>query len=96
MEQSIRKKTTLNVVFKSMFDRERPLEEMRWQIDNESSFPSGHSATVAFVYPYITYYMFKTNRKNVVKYISLGVTVVMIPLVMLSRLIFASLLTVNS
>ena len=78
---------TLNIVFKSMFDRERPIVANRWMKDDESSFPSGHSATVAFVYPYITYYMFKMKKAKWLKYTSLGVTIVMIPLVMLSRLI---------
>ena len=78
---------TLNVVFKSMFNRERPLEEMRWMVDNESSFPSGHSATVAFIYPYITYYLFKNKKQNWLKYTALAGTVVIIPLVMFSRLV---------
>ena len=77
---------TLNVVLKSMFDRERPIEAMRWMTDDESSFPSGHSATVAFIYPYITYYLFKTKKQNWLKYTALGFTVVIIPLVMFSRI----------
>lgn len=78
---------TLNVVFKSMFDRERPLEELRWQVDKESSFPSGHSTTAAFMYPYITYYLFKMKKQNWLKFTALGVTIVIVPLIMLSRLI---------
>jgi len=77
----------INIAFKTMFNRERPLETMRWQVDNESSFPSGHSATVAFMFPYITYYLFKTKRQNWLKYTVLGITVAIIPLVMWSRLV---------
>ena len=78
---------TLNVVLKSAFDRERPMLEMQWQVDKESSFPSGHSATVTFTYLYIAYYMFKSNRPKWLKYTCLGFAVVIIPLVILSRLI---------
>ena len=78
---------TLNAVFKLMFDRQRPDLVNQWMVDDESSFPSGHSNTVAFVYSYVTYYIFKKSKKNWLKYSALGFTFVIIPLVMFSRLI---------
>lgn len=78
---------TLNVVFKSAFDRQRPNVELQWMTDKESSFPSGHSASVTFAYLYIAYYMFKTNRQKWLKYSCLGFAIIIIPLVILSRLI---------
>ncbi len=77
---------TLNGVFKIMFDRQRPDAINQWMVDDESSFPSGHSNTVAYVYSFVTYYIFKKSKKNWLKYGSFGFTIVIIPLVMLSRL----------
>ena len=55
---------TLNVIFKSMYDRPRPEEALQWMVDDEASFPSGHSNTAAFIYSYIVYYLFKTSAST--------------------------------
>ncbi len=77
----------LNSSIKLMYDRERPVEAMRWMVDNESSFPSGHSCSAMFLYSFINFYLFKTKRNNIVRYSALVFSIIIIPLVMFSRLV---------
>lgn len=78
---------TLNVVIKMIFNRDRPMEINQWVVDKESSFPSGHSNSAGFVLSFIIYYVFKRFNKKSVKYSCLGVGVLLILAVMLSRLV---------
>lgn len=68
--------------------RERPTEGMRWMNEYTTSFPSGHSTAVGFLYPFLMYLAFhskklKSWQKNTI-YIS---CILIILLVMLSRII---------
>lgn len=79
--------TVLVSSIKLYFDRERPLELLQWSKENDTSFPSGHTTTATFIYSYLVYYLFKTNRKRSIKYTSLILSIVIIILVMISRLV---------
>lgn len=78
---------TFNCVVKIYFDRERPNELYQWMHDSESSFPSGHSCSAAFIFSYLTYYVFKSNRKNSIKYLCLGISIILVISVMVSRIV---------
>lgn len=79
--------TILNLVLKLYFDRERPNSALQWMRESDTSFPSGHSCTAAFLYSYLTYYLFKNNKKKIIKYTLLIVSIVLIPTIMLSRIV---------
>ena len=70
-----------------MYDRERPVEELRWMYDKESSFPSGHSSSATFLYSFITFYLFRKNKNKYIKYGALIFSIIIIPTVMFSRLV---------
>ena len=77
----------LNIALKGMYMRERPFADLRWMNESSTSFPSGHSAAVGFLYPFIIYVVFHTNIHLFVKRILYGVCIVLIVLVMFSRMI---------
>ncbi|MDE6241904.1 MAG: phosphatase PAP2 family protein [Anaeroplasmataceae bacterium] len=78
----------LNVGLKEIYMRERPFADMRWMNEDSTSFPSGHSTAVGFLYPFIMYLTYHSKSisikwKNTI-YVACSV---IIPLVMFSRLI---------
>ncbi len=77
----------LNVGLKELYLRERPLADMRWMAEDSTSFPSGHSTAVGFLYPFIIYIIYHTNLKKIYKNIIYISCSIIIPLVMFSRLI---------
>ncbi|MCR5350267.1 MAG: phosphatase PAP2 family protein [Acholeplasmatales bacterium] len=77
----------LHLAIKDIYDRERPNELMRWANETSLSFPSGHSTNSTFLYGFITYYLFKKNYSNKIKYSALGISIVIVLLVVTSRLI---------
>ena len=77
----------LHMMIKDIFDRDRPKELYRWSSDLGQSFPSGHSTNATVVYGYIVYYLFKKNYNNIIKYVSLGVAILLLILIMSSRII---------
>ncbi len=77
----------LNVGLKELYLRERPLADMRWMAEDSTSFPSGHSTAVGFLYPFIIYLIYHTNLKKSIKNTVYVLCCLLIPLVMFSRLI---------
>ena len=75
----------LNTSFKAFFDRERPIEALRWQVETSSSFPSGHSTNVAAIFGFVGFVMLKSDEKCLVKRISLIFCPAIILIVMFSR-----------
>ncbi len=76
-----------NVALKNMYQRERPIEEMRWAQEGTSSFPSGHSTASAFLYTYLAYVFYHLKIKRSSKILWFLGFEVLIGLVMASRLI---------
>ena len=74
-----------NTTFKGIYDRVRPLEEMRWQLETSSSFPSGHSTNVAVIFSYCFFLFYKDNHKKWIRVSGMVFSALIIPLVMLSR-----------
>ena len=74
-----------NTAFKSIYDRARPLEEMRWQVETSSSFPSGHSTNVGVIFSYLAFLFYKDNHKKWIRVTGMVFSILIIPLVMLSR-----------
>lgn len=78
----------LNVGLKEIYMRERPFADLRWMNEDSTSFPSGHSTAVGFLYPFIMYLAYHSKVisrkwKNTI-YVACSI---IIPLVMFSRLI---------
>lgn len=78
----------LNVGLKEIYMRERPFADLRWMNEDSTSFPSGHSTAVGFLYPFIMYLAYHSKSlsnkwKNTI-YVACSI---IIPLVMFSRLI---------
>lgn len=78
---------TLNVVNKAIFNRERPEESLQWAHESDSSFPSGHSTSAAFVFSFLMYYVIRNVKNKHFKIPLIIICVLMIPAVMLSRLV---------
>lgn len=76
-----------NSALKEIFDRVRPIEEMRWQIEKSASFPSGHSKNASFMFAFLGFMIYKSNAKDLFKKISIIVCPVMILIVMVSRMV---------
>ena len=74
-----------NTAFKSIYDRARPLEEMRWQVETSSSFPSGHSTNVGVIFSYLAFLFYKDDHKKWIRVTGMVFSILIIPLVMLSR-----------
>lgn len=77
----------VNKGFKEIFDRERPIEALRWQYESSTSFPSGHSANSSFLFAYLTYVVYKSDLKDVIKKVLYVVFPLMILIVMSSRMV---------
>ena len=77
----------LNYVLKHTINRERPFEELRWMVDETSSFPSGHSGAVGYLSLIIPFFFFDTDIKKLYKIlISVGCGFIAL-LVVISRLV---------
>ena len=74
-----------NTVFKEIYERARPLEEMRWQVETSTSFPSGHSTNVGVIFAYLAYIFYKSDSKVSIKATGMTLSIIIIPLVMFSR-----------
>lgn len=78
----------LNVGLKEIYMRERPFMDLRWMSEDSTSFPSGHSTAVGFLYPFIMYLAYHSKSLSKIKKNILYVMCsLIIPLVMFSRLI---------
>ncbi|MDE6946413.1 MAG: phosphatase PAP2 family protein [Anaeroplasmataceae bacterium] len=77
----------LNVGLKEIYMRERPIEAMRWMDESSTSFPSGHSTAVGFLYTFIMYLVYHSKVNKVLKRTTYTACLMIIPLVMFSRLI---------
>lgn len=76
------------VGMKNIYSRERPIEELRWATELTSSFPSGHSAAAGFLYVFLFYLTFHTDKiKRNFRIILNTIFVLIIFLVMTSRII---------
>ena len=76
-----------DVAVKTMYSRERPIEEMQWMKESTSSFPSGHSTAAAFLYTYLAYTIYHIDVKKLTKLIWFIAMELLIFLVMVSRMI---------
>ncbi len=76
-----------NVALKNIYQRERPILELRWMTEGTSSFPSGHSTAAAFLYTYLAYAIYHLKIKKISKIIWFIALNLLIVLVMASRLI---------
>lgn len=76
------------VGMKNIYARERPIEELRWGSELTSSFPSGHSAAAGFLYTFLFYLTYHTDKfKKNMRIVLNIVFVILILLVMISRII---------
>ena len=57
----------LNVGLKEIYMRERPIEAMRWMDESSTSFPSGHSTAVGFLYTFIMDLVYHSKVNKVLK-----------------------------
>ena len=74
-----------NTTFKEIYQRPRPLEDMRWAVETSTSFPSGHSTNVGVIFAYLFFILFKSDHKKSVKISGMVFCALIIPLVMFSR-----------
>ena len=74
-----------NTTFKEIFQRPRPLEEMRWEVETSTSFPSGHSTNAGVIFAYLFFIFFKSEHKKSIKISGMVFCALIIPLVMFSR-----------
>lgn len=78
----------MNQCLKDIFQRERPIESMRWVYEKSSSFPSGHATTVGFWASYMIYFFFDSNYKKVYKNIGYGISIFALIIVPITRIYF--------
>lgn len=77
----------LSIGLKGIYDRPRPIESMRWMEEETTSFPSGHSTAVTFIYGYLIYIVYHTKIKRKLKVTLYVSFLLIIILVMFSRMI---------
>lgn len=78
----------LQKLVKAIIMRPRPDSALWWMTETSSSFPSGHSITVACVFILLCYFIFTSPQvKTWVKYLIGGLSICAIILVPLSRII---------
>ncbi len=53
-----------NEVVKQIYQRERPIESMRWMFEASTSFPSGHSMTSMYFYSLLAYFTYRSWRAS--------------------------------
>lgn len=76
-----------NDALKETFNRARPLEENMWAIENETSFPSGHSTLAGFLYTFIPFIVLKNHKRKSIIIPVLAVSGSLLVLVPISRLV---------
>lgn len=79
-----------NLALKDIFQRERPTEALNWAIDNEFSFPSGHSAACGFTYMFLAYFIYDSNYNKKIKITIYSLCGILFILVPTTRLIFGA------
>lgn len=79
--------TLFNRGVKELFSRQRPNEAMWWMEESSNSFPSGHSTSSGFMYPFIAYCAYKSDYSKKIKNILYIVCASMLPIIMISRLV---------
>lgn len=80
--------TLAQIIIKAIVMRPRPDEALQWVSESSSSFPSGHSTTVACVFVMLIYFVFiSKNAKLWLKYLILTLSTLAIIIVPISRLI---------
>lgn len=77
----------LCIGLKEIFVRERPIEELRWVTEITASYPSGHSTAAGFMYTYLFYVAYHSNKGVVFKRITYVSCISLIIIVMISRLV---------
>ena len=75
-----------NDALKGTFNRDRPIEENMWSVEDESSFPSGHSTMAGFLYTFIPYIVLKNHKRKSIIIPVLAVSAALFILVPVSRL----------
>ncbi len=53
-----------NELVKTIYQRPRPIEEMRWMVEKSTSFPSGHSMTATYFYVILAYFCYRSCRPD--------------------------------
>lgn len=76
-----------NDTLKEIFNRLRPLEENMWAIENETSFPSGHSTMAGFLYTFIPFIVLKNHKRKCIIIPVIAVSGSLLILVPISRLV---------
>jgi undecaprenyl-diphosphatase len=77
----------LNQAFKACYQRTRPDFELWWAYERSSSFPSGHSATTGFLYPYLIFLAIFTIDNKKIKLATIISSAFFIVIVPISRII---------
>jgi len=70
-------------VLKDIFQRERPYIDFRWGKERDSSFPSGHSAAIAFLTLFVFYMVNDMKLKKAIKiaiYVVLALLGIIVPI----------------
>ena len=78
----------INFALKDIYQRERPIEELRWVTENDLSYPSGHSTASGFTFMFISYFLYDSKFNKWIKivgYILCGLLLIIVPT---TRLIF--------
>lgn len=76
----------LNVFLKNIISRPRPPEVDRLVFASFSSFPSGHAMSAMTFYGFIVYLSFILIKKTWLKYLVIGICVLMVTLIGISRI----------
>ncbi len=79
--------TSLQMAFKDIVNRERPLEEFRWMYEKSTSFPSGHSTNISIMSVFFIYIFYEAKYSKKVKIIGISSISIIWVLVLLSRMI---------
>ena len=80
--------TITQVIIKAIVMRPRPEQALQWMSESSSSFPSGHSMTVACVFILLTYFIITSPTAKIwLKYLIITLSTFAISLVPISRII---------
>lgn len=72
----------INYALKDIYQRERPIEELRWVTENDLSYPSGHSTASGFTFMFIAYFLYDSKFNKWIKivgYILCGLLLIIVP-----------------
>lgn len=77
----------LNQAFKAVYERPRPDSAMWWAYEKSKSFPSGHSSTTGFLYPYLIFLGLTTIDNKKLKLSIVITSSILIVIIPISRII---------